>query len=341
MSPIENGAGVIDAVGGRDPAGHLWSTGTPGILIEYHGSSWNTVDGSVARAAWGADATDVFFSDCGMSLGGTTRPPSSCIGGYTGNAVWGSSAMDVHVVGAHGIWHLNGTTWSHVTSSWNLAAIWGSAAGNIYAVGTSCTVTHFNGMQWTQVGSLQGCGDLHGVWGSDASHVFVVGDGGVVLRYDGSQWATATIGGGVNLYAVWGTGPSDVWAVGDGGAILHFDGAAWAPSPYASRSVYALHAVWGSSGSDVFAAGDVSTIVHFDGTNWDPIRYPALASLTSIWGDGRRVYFGNGQFVLDRTSQPTGACAAHETSCGDAIDDDCDLLVDCADPDCRGSAECP
>ena len=67
----------------------------------------------------------------------------------------------------------------------------------------------------------------------------------------------------------------------------------------------------------------------------------SVDTIRSIAGDGRRMYFTT-DFIrhqLLRVAYPT-TCATSETTCADAIDDDCDFLVDCDDPDCRPTAAC-
>jgi hypothetical protein len=321
----------------NDPTGHLWAGATAGGLFTYQGTSWSTLL-SPTPGVWAADPTDVFFSDCTMSSssGSMNRGVGPC---GTGPAVWGTDKANVYVSANNAIWHFDGMRWSVVYSlSDTPTAIAGSASSDVYAVGRSCAVFHSTGSAWASVDAGQ-CGDLYGVWASDPSHVFAVGSKGVV-QYDGTQWLSP-IDVGVTLYAVWGTGPSDIWAVGDGGTIVHFDGTGW--TKVESHTGWPLYTVWGTAQNDVFAGGLLGTLLHFDGVAWGPIRNPepTFPTITSISGDGRRIFFGNSELLLDRTSQPTAACAATETNCNDAIDDDCDFLVDCADPDCKGKPECP
>jgi hypothetical protein len=112
-------------------------------------------------------------------------------------------------------------------------------------------------------------------------------------------------------------------------------------SPVASPTALALRSLWGTATNDVFAAGDGGTVLHFDGTAWGIVRIPDAtgASITTTWGSGRYVFFAN-LMALERSGYPTSGCAAKETACNDALDDDCDFLLDCADPDCRADPVC-
>jgi hypothetical protein len=325
-----------------DTVGHRWLVDMFHVVFEYAGSSWNAVP-TQGTAIWGSDATDVFYSDCSFYDGGATWPAPSTP--CNAHAIWGASAANVYAVGSAGvIVHYDGMTWTSSTSGTaDLFGVWGTtSASDIYAVGASGVVLHDDGTGW-QVASTPSVPDeLDGVWGSDASHVFVVGANGRLLHRVGTQWTADTLGGGVHLLAVWGAAADQVWAVGELGTILHYDGSMW--NAMASGTQVTLRAVWGTGSNDVFAAGEQGVLLHFDGAHWTKLRLPTLnrfSTITSIWGDGRRVYFGGLEFVLDRTSYPPGGCASSETSCNDGIDDDCDMLVDCNDPDCKGNPACP
>jgi hypothetical protein len=329
----------ISAFGG-DAVGHFWAVGSSGGIYEATGSSWNiTIDQTLI---WAPDAVHLYASDCrSSSTGGATwSAPPAVPCGY--EAIWGSGPGDVYVVGTSGvITHFDGSSWTstnHGTGTFR--AVWGSGANDVYAVGDAGMAWHFDGASWQAAGLPATTDALTGVWGADVNHVFIVGENGRLLRRDPSGWTSSTIGGGITLHAVWGSAADNVWAVGDQGTILHFDGNAW--TPIGTPSTLALYAIGGSSADDVFAAGDVGVILHYrGGPSWDPVRAPTQGRITGIWADPRRVYFGGVGLVLDRWAMPAGACAATEQSCNDGIDDDCDFLVDCNDPDCKGKPGCP
>lgn len=62
------------------------------------------------------------------------------------------------------------------------------------------------------------------------------------------------------------------------------------------------------------------------------------------WCDGARICGSSGHCLCaDAPDVPdagpdTGGCTSSEVTCSDGLDDDCDGLTDCADPDCTGSA---
>jgi hypothetical protein len=339
IATVNQGA-ITNPTFGSDAAGHVWKVGASGRFARYRGTTWVAIASSAPTPrAWGVDGQHVFGSTCSNFTGGTSWGPTAC--GGLGNAVWGSSASDVIVVGAGGnFWHYDGSAWTGAStgSAQTLNAVWGDAWNDYYAVGQQGTMLHYTGTWARPANAPVTSSDYTAVWGSDATHVFALASG-AAWRYDGTQWTSdPTFPSTVVPTAIWGTSPSNVWAVGNGGEIVHYNGSAWAPVPSGTTSD--LSGVSGTATNDVFAAGVGGTVLHFDGKSWSPVRPATFGDLPSVWAQGQYVFFGNSPWVLDRTSFPSSGCAGMETSCGDAIDDDCDMLVDCDDPDCRHDPAC-
>jgi hypothetical protein len=134
---------------------------------------------------------------------------------------------------------------------------------------------------------------------------------------------------------VWGADATHIWIVGDDGLLLRYDGTKYRRINLGTSE--SLLAVSGTARSNVFVTGTNGTIFHFDGASWSPVRslnayrqtaIEVLPTAITIVGD-----LGLGDEIL-RTCAPT------ETRCGDAWDDDCDGLMNCADPDCAGNGRC-
>lgn len=123
-------------------------------------------------------------------------------------SVWGSSAGNVIAVGDGGrILRYNGSTWTAMQSptTRSLVRVHGSSASDVWALGDSVLV-HFDGSQWTSVPMT---GDLAGVrshvptpaervnnrpvgfglWVRGPREVYVGGQYGNVVRFDGTGWA--------------------------------------------------------------------------------------------------------------------------------------------------------
>jgi hypothetical protein len=348
---MEQQAPAALSAAAADPVGHIWAAGNAGTLLQYSGTSWITLQATrTVTGLWGSDARDVWIAlgtQCMHYTGGGIFPNAATAPTCTTKpiqALWGTSAMNIFGAQRSGsIVRYNGASWTESTvdpAMHDLNAIGGSSASDLYAVGAAGTVLHStDGMTWTSPLASPPSEALYGVFAPDATHAFIVGAAGRVVSLVGTSWTSSTAGSGAALYAVWGTSASDVWAVGAGGQILHFDGAAW--STVASPTALALRSLWGTATNDVFAAGDGGTVLHFDGTAWGIVRIPDAtgASITTTWGSGRYVFFAN-LMALERSGYPASGCAAKETACNDALDDDCDFLLDCADPDCRADPVC-
>jgi hypothetical protein len=227
--------------------------------------------------------------------------------------IWGSAADDVWVVAIEGetapngpspygvILHWDGFDW--LTVDWSRAsqagastspqtclyAIWGSAADDVWTVGSSGTMAHWNGSNWSESAGITSA-DLRAVWGSAAADVWAVGwapgSGGTILHYDGTSWRATPSGSHSVLLAVWGSSADSVWAVGSDGAILHWTGSDWSAVP--SGTKVGLSGVWGSGPRDVWAVGYGGTVLHWDGSVWSAAAWPDTPKwdLAAVWGSG-------------------------------------------------------
>ncbi len=218
---------------------------------------------------WGSSGTDVFVlsSEREITFGqtpdiplgrhiilhydGSSWSPMNGVTTYALNAVWGSSADDIFVVGGYP---------AYTTCPCNsLECHFG---GCIITYGPTQLIKHFNGTNWNATTSINP--ELYSVWGSAGSDVFAAGDDGTILHYNGTKWSPMSSGTTYTLCGVWGSSGSDVFAVGSSGSsgtILHYDGSSW--SAMASGTIEPLYAVWGSSSNDVFSVGASGTILHY------------------------------------------------------------------------------
>jgi hypothetical protein len=136
--------------------------------------------------------------------------------------------------------------------------------------------------------------------------------------------------------AVWGTSSKNIYLVSfQNGTITHYDGTSW--SAFRTVDAAALRDVWGTGPDDVYFVGDQGKIFHFDGAAFGEMRTDFAHVLYAVWGSGSKLFAtaDNGQ-VQQRSRQ----CALSETLCSDGNDDDCDGLLDCADPDCAPTSFC-
>jgi len=293
-------------------------------------------------------------------------------------SAWGTSMSDVTAVGGEGtIQHFDGSSWTGMKSPTREALnwIWGSGSNDQFAVGAAGTIVHFDGARWIAMDSPTQA-SLNGVWGSGAKDVYAVGEDGTFLHYDGSSWSLVDTSVRTYFYNIWGSGPGDVFIAGGEGTILHYDGRTL--EPMRSDTSAEIWGVWGSGANDVFALADVdgalhydghtwsklssgpsrvldygagsspndvfalasfSTMLsHYDGLDWAPIRLPRSSpALFGLWMTREGGYLVGAFGAILRLDRH---CAAHELNCRDRWDNDCDGLVNCADPDCAGDAVC-
>lgn len=126
--------------------------------------------------------------------------------------------------------YIDPMVWTAIDSQANvvLDAIWGSSASDVWVVGGAGTVRHKTPSdgRWMPV-EVPTTSNLHGVWGSGPNDIWFIGDAGTILHYDGTSFqkvdAQFQIGRKPNLYGIWGSGPNDVWIVGDA-ITLHYTG---------------------------------------------------------------------------------------------------------------------
>ena len=201
------------------------------------------------------------------------------------NAIWGSSANDIFVVGHDGrVANYNGMVWNtgYSGTGSRLYDVWGSSGEDVYAVAELERVPHFDGIKWSLWES-----DLlyqYGIWGSSANNIYVAGHNGYIGHYDGTTWTKFRPGGLLTLWAVWGSSASDVFVVGGYGegtaVVFHFDGKNWnSMDPNTDSS--ALDYVWGTSSSNVYVLGG-NSIIHYDGNDWSTVWEGQ--AISGIWG---------------------------------------------------------
>jgi len=201
------------------------------------------------------------------------------------NAIWGSSGTDVFAVGDNGlIIHYDGNNWSLMgsgTPDLDISGVWGTHGSDVFAVGSGGMLLHYDGNSWSRT-SLDGIGDLNAIWGSSATDVFAVGDNGLIIHYDGDNWSL--MGSGttdLDMSGVWGTSGTDVFAVGK---HEHTGGVLhYDGDGWSAESEGPVNAIWGSSANDVWAIGESGTILHKDGESWVRVGSVNNENLQGIW----------------------------------------------------------
>jgi hypothetical protein len=62
--------------------------------------------------------------------------------------------------------------------------------------------------------------DLYGLWGSSTGNAFAVGSSGTIVHWNGVEWSVSGSGTSGLLATVWGSGSASVWSAGASGLVL-------------------------------------------------------------------------------------------------------------------------
>ncbi len=83
--------------------------------------------------------------------------------------MWGSDENNIFVVGAEGIFHFDGTSWTPANTPKLLTefrSIWGVAPDAVFAGGSNGTLAFYDGERWSPVRTPTQA-DINAVWASD------------------------------------------------------------------------------------------------------------------------------------------------------------------------------
>ena len=180
-----------------------------------------------------------------------------------------------------------------------------------YNVGTTGTILHYNGADWSPMSSGTDK-HLYHVWGSSGSDVFAVGHEGTIVHYDGAGRSPMSSGAVLSLSGVWGDGGSDVFAVGRYGTILHYSvppAAQFRASPrsgLAPLTVSFTNESTGSYADSLWAFGDsaTSTETHLSHTYTVVGSYPVTLTVSGSGGSDTETKPGHIFVALTRVYLP-------------------------------------
>jgi hypothetical protein len=208
------------------------------------------------------------------------------------NAVWGSSADDVWIVGSAGnIIRWDGRALVSVESptTRSLTAVYGNGPDDVWIVGEAGVAFHWNGFVFEDYSASEDV-LLLGVWASGPEDVWMVGTvpnerRGLVRRYDGTEATNSLVPGCNSLWEVWGSGPQDVWMVGSSpeiaGLALHGDGKSFGRVDFVGGP---LRSVWGSAEEDVWMIPYDSAAQHWDGSMFTEAGEAPDQPMLGAWG---------------------------------------------------------
>lgn len=294
----------------------VFSTGEPGALQHFDGTSWSRfpspgdppggADPWAFASVWGTSDNDLYL------VGNVTRMVDGApalrgkIAHYDGSKwtemvkdagirlhqLWGTAADDLYAVGGFNsdalILHYDGHAWTPVLSdsSWELTSIWGRSASDVYAAGWG-RVLHYDGSSWTQVASSPDRPVITGLFGTQDGIWFAADSGIVRFKNDelsfALRWPVEW-----SVEAMSGCSGAEPFAVGfasQGGTkslILRRQAGDW--QPMATSATSALSGVWCVAPNDAYAVGENSTILHYDGADWKAVALPTSPGwLNGVW----------------------------------------------------------
>jgi hypothetical protein len=308
------GAAYVDrAVGDFDA---VWADGPERTFVASHASGVATIH----RVVDGASTPSITTTD------GRFRD------------IVGLASHDVYAAGTMGVYHHDGLRWDLVAPDDPVVSLW-TFGGRVFGCGNgdrdddgqpdkSPAVVYRDGARWVRLEQSPQCRQG---WGTGPDDIYVLGHAGV-QHWDGIGWSPIPLGpGGTRPDTLWGWARDDVYVV-DRGWLVHFDGKRWTYQQQLDANER-FPMVTANARDDIFVTSYRSRVMHFDGERWAPVRTPEWIA-SDVWATPSQLYFAGpgGLHSLARTTR--WGCRPREVACDDQVDDDCDGLIDRADPEC-------
>lgn len=281
--------------------------GTTNAIHHYDGISWQPmiIDGESKsfNAIWGTDRNNVWA--VGGALEMTNGRPLSCIVYRYNGFTWVPQSLVGLNLAADGIY--------------SLQAIWGSGANDVYMVGRSAddskgVILHYDGKNWTKTLSTL---HLNSIWGNGPNDVYAVpysrvgSEQGTFMHYDGKSWSYVSAGPSMVYHtAMWGSSSKDIYLLGivnnsdTKSTLFHFDGQNWIIQDTLPKESVVFSSLIGLSANNIYLLGEAinrgypnfAVLIHYDGKSWKEIPLlPAVIDIlqvrgNDIWGNADGVF---------------------------------------------------
>lgn len=224
--------------------------------------------------AYHVSVDSMHFSSTGLRLIGRFRSWACCLGLAALAATQVACSEDT-LLG----WEQGPT----LTDS-QLDAVWGTSASDVWIVGHKALAFHYDGQDWKKV-STGATGTIFAIWGSSPDRYWAGDIDGQLHLWDGSTWTADPWFAANNtdiIGSISGSGPNDVW-VSTGLKLFHWDGAAWAVVPRPNDEL--VDEVFAVGPGEVWVSGDQRNLHRKVGANgWETFVAPGDGGVF-IWND--------------------------------------------------------
>jgi len=306
----------------------------------------NPFDAIENTALWGTAANDLFVTNVNGEVwhydGAWSKLFTvAATADVAATSIWGAASNDVWVAANDGrVYHYIGTwTPEDVSPTTALQKVWGIGS-DVWAFGTAGAF-HRTATGWDRFALSDRA--VRSVSGSSNTDIYVVEAGAPnkLWHWNGIMWSEVSTSASFEMLAVIAIAPDDVHVSEREGRMLHWNGNAWSETIVPALADVEFLAA--SAADDVVAASE-RDLFHYDGKQWSPMRPPidfVPNTLDYIPMIGLQVFPGRIEMLLKRyrirtllRTRPL-TCRTRET-CGDAVDNDCDNLLDSVD-----TQDCP
>jgi hypothetical protein len=308
----------------------------------------NPFDAPQNTAMWTASTRDTYVTNVDGELwhfDGITWSLAYTVpdGTTSANDVWGTDPNDLWLVDDEGRAHHYDGTWTafDVSLGIPLQRVWTDGT-EVWVLGSSGAYRK-NGSTWMHY--TLGTQRILSISATGPDDVWVVEDGGgnpnKLWHWNASAWVEVQTTSSFSVLAVAAVEPDDVHVTAGSGRMLHWNGSTW--SETVIPVLADLTNIVFTAPDDVIAAS-ARDLAHFNGVDWATIRTPVdfvpnssdYLPIVDLFATPGRIDMMQSRYRVRTLIRTRPLVCRQRETCGDAVDNDCDNLVDTADV-----MECP
>jgi len=338
-------------------AGDVIGVSTLNLAYRYKGQAFgvlrpigsNPFDATVNSAMWSASTKDTYVTNVDGEVW------------HNDSATWAlmftvpngpTKATDIPGTGTNNLWVVDaGGSAHHYDGAWTSSVVTaGIRLDRVWTDGTDVWVFGGGAFQktdttWTHHPLTSGGKSILSVSATGASDIWAVEEGTAgankLWHWDGADWTEIQTGSTFSLLAVAAVSPTDVHVTAKNGRMLRWNGSTW--SERIIPVLADLTRIAFTADDDVIAAGE-RDIAHFNGIDWATMRAPVdfapnssdYLPMVALFATPGRIDLMLQRYRIRTLIRTRPLVCRERETCGDAVDNDCDNLVDSVD-----SMECP